>query len=179
MKKTLQILVGLFLILLLAYFAFLDVSAKRKSDLLLSETKLIESDKNLTQATEVRVELKEKDVKTKVVVENNLTQIPLSTPTVINKESVVETAPVKAVVEETVVKKIITPVLTPTPLQKTVIETTIIPTPMKSSVNIPTVVTVPKPIMSTVDVPKPVKAITAPIAVQTEKAIELKTKGVE
>jgi hypothetical protein len=177
MKKTLQILVGLLLILLLAYFAFLDVSEKRKSDLRLSEVKAIESEKNLTEAT---VEIEEK---TKVIVETNLTQIPLATTPVIlhkEKEHVIETAPIKTIVEKTI---------TPTPSKKIVIETETIniPQAVKSNSTIPSVVKVPVAIQNSVNVPTPVKAVTAPIAVQIpqdilkeiNEKIELKTKGVE
>jgi hypothetical protein len=180
MKKTLQILVGLLLILLLAYFAFLDVSEKRKSDLRLSEVKAIESEKNLTEAT---VEVQEIEEKTKIIVETNLTQIPLATTPVIlhkEKEHVIETAPIKTIVEKTI---------TPTPSKKIVIETETIniPQAVKSNSTIPSVVKVPVAIQNSVNVPTPVKAVTAPIAVQIpqdilkeiNEKIELKTKGVE
>ncbi len=50
MKKSLQILFGLVLILVLAYVAFLDVSAKIKDDLL-RKTKVIFSENNINDVT--------------------------------------------------------------------------------------------------------------------------------
>ena len=191
MKKTLQILVGLFLILLLAYFAFLDISEKRKNDLLSkSETidKNTNSMENVIKETSVKIEDKEENITqaSVTIIDKNSTL----TKSVVKKQEVNITKTLTQSKEEThsVEKHVIIITATPPQISKTPTnleivkpssETTIIPTPMKSSVNIPTVVTVPKPIQKIVDVPTPVKAITPPIAVETEKAIEFKTKGVE
>jgi len=202
MKKLLQILTGLFLILILAYFAFLDISEKRKNDLLLSKKEERVSDKVLIkikdkiestiptihkfskQPIEINITepIPEKKVsvlkEVRVVIDENQTEIvtiPKSVKMVIEEKIIVEKNTTETIIPQVVIAT------------KKIVETTIVPEVTIESVNIPTVVSVPVAVKNTIDVPIPIQAITAPIAVKTQEVIEeevkrkieLKTKGVE
>jgi len=155
-KKTLQIVVGILLILLLSYIAFLDVSKKIARDIF-SKTEMVKEkptppveviEKKPTPPVEV---VEEKPTPPVEVVEKK----PTPPVEVVEKKP---TPPVEVVEEK------------PTPPVEVVEEEAI------KSIKIPTVSKVPVVIENIVHVPIPVQAITAPKAIQTK---ELNDEGVK
>ena len=159
MKKTLQILIGLLLILLLSYLAFLDISAERKNDLFLSD-KIQRKETSHTQPTidnnrnnlksEIKIALPDIE---KIIIEKNTTE------------------PIVKIVEKPLIKREI--IQKPLKVKySTFKKASVIPSSSNSNkiyISIPSVVMVPE-VIEIVTVPIPIKTVDVPKAPQNPES---------
>jgi hypothetical protein len=170
MKNILQILIAFILILILSYFAFLDVSKNIKDNLLSKKTTLIADEITSTTPVEIKEQTVQAPKVTKVT-ETVVKEKKEAVKIVIKK---VEKKPIQT--EEVIIQK----------------ETTAIEKPSvsieKPSARKITIPTVPTAIKSTVKIPVAVKVISVPEVVPVNdivvpkvehKKIETKTEGVK
>jgi hypothetical protein len=193
MNKSLQILLGLLLILVLAYVAFLDVSTKIKDDLLL-KTKVMFSENNvrgvtaniqgddlnisrtlvltgtaISEVERVRIVTLSENIEGICRVDNQIRIHPAvpkapKVPTVI-KVPVVKASAVQSISKEVVSNKSTT---------ATVVEKKELTS--SSTATISTIPMVPVVEIKNIVVPTPVKAIAAPKVIEVEK---IKLEGVK
>jgi len=198
MKKSLQILLGLILILILAYLCFIRVSSNIKNDLI-SKTELIYKENNITGVT-VEIEGENLSMRRVLVLTGTISSYKkkvdaeifaknidgvLSVKNSIVIDIAVDRKPKPTIVYiKEPVEVIVTP--TPTPTNKPT-EIIIKSTPKASvegKIDIPIPINAPIAIKNTVNIPTPVDVPKTPIAIQSaiieeNEETKLKTKGVE
>lgn len=198
MKKSLQILLGLILILILAYLCFIRVSSNIKNDLI-SKTELIYKENNITGVT-VEIEGEDLSMRRVLVLTGTISSYKkkvdaeifaknidgvLSVKNSIVIDIAVDRKPKPTIVYiKEPVEVIVTP--TPTPTNKPT-EIIIKSTPKASvegKIDIPIPIDAPIAIKNTVNIPTPVDVPKTPIAIQSaiieeNEETKLKTKGVE
>lgn len=200
MKKSLQILLGLILILILAYLCFIRVSSNIKNDLI-SKTELIYKENNITGVT-VEIEGEDLSMRRVLVLTGTISSYKkkvdaeifaknidgvLSVKNSIVIDIAVDRKPKPTIVYiKEPVEVIVTPTPTPTPTNKPT-EIIIKSTPKASvegKIDIPIPIDAPIAIKNTVNIPTPVDVPKTPIAIQSaiieeNEETKLKTKGVE
>lgn len=198
MKKSLQILLGLTLILILAYLCFIRVSSNIKNDLI-SKTELIYKENNITGVT-VEIEGENLSMRRVLVLTGTISSYKKKVDAEIFAKNIDGVLSVKnsIVIDIAVDRKpkptivyikepeevIVTP--TPTPTNKPT-EIIIKSTPKASvegKIDIPIPIDAPIAIKNTVNIPTPVDVPKTPIAIQSaiieeNEETKLKTKGVE
>lgn len=196
MKKSLQILLGLTLILILAYLCFIRVSSNIKNDLI-SKTELIYKENNITGVT-VEIEGEDLSMRRVLVLTGTISSYKKKVDAEIFaknidgvlsvKNSIIIDLAVDKKPKPTMVyiKEPVEVIVTPTPTNKPT-EIIIKSTPKASvegKIDIPIPINAPIAIKNTVNIPTPVDVPKTPIAIQSaiieeNEETKLKTKGVE
>ena len=196
MKKSLQILLGLTLILILAYLCFIRVSSNIKNDLI-SKTELIYKENNITGVT-VEIEGENLSMRRVLVLTGTISSYKKKVDAEIFaknidgvlsvKNSIIIDLAVDKKPKPTMVyiKEPVEVIVTPTPTNKPT-EIIIKSTPKASvegKIDIPIPINAPIAIKNTVNIPTPVDVPKTPIAIQSaiieeNEETKLKTKGVE